>query len=121
MGAGSGAPPASLRAVVRAALGTLPEPARALAEAVAAAGRGLAAPEIAALPATVEAERQLLDTGLARRASGGLAYRHALLADVDAEVLYRRLVGTQRAPCLLAVNKVDRRADKSVLLPFALQ
>ena len=47
--AGSSAPPPSLRAVVRAALGTLPEPARALAEAIAAAGRGLAAPEVAAL------------------------------------------------------------------------
>jgi hypothetical protein len=36
--AGSSAPPSSLRAVVRAALGALPEPARALAEAIAAAG-----------------------------------------------------------------------------------
>ena len=79
--AGSSAPPPSLRAVVRAALGTLPEAARALAEAIAAAGRGLAAPEVAALPATDEAERQVLDTGLARRASGRLAYRHALLAE----------------------------------------
>jgi tetratricopeptide (TPR) repeat protein len=79
--AGSSAPPPSLRAVVRAAFGTLPEPARALAEAIAAAGRGLAAPEVAALPATDEAERRVLDTGLIRRASGGLAYRHALLAE----------------------------------------
>jgi tetratricopeptide (TPR) repeat protein len=79
--AGSSAPPPSLRAVVRAALGTLAEPARALAEAIAAAGRGLAAPEIAALAAADEADRQVLDTGLIRRAGGGLAYRHALLAE----------------------------------------
>ena len=44
------APPSSLRALVRAALGGLPEDARALAEAVAAAGRGLSAAEVAALP-----------------------------------------------------------------------
>ena len=79
--AGSSAPPPSLRAVVRAALGTLPEPARALAEAIAAAGRGLAAREVAALPATDEVERRVLDTGLTRRVGGGLAYRHALLAE----------------------------------------
>ena len=79
--AGSSAPPSSLRAVVRAALGALPEPARALAEAIAAAGRGFAGPEVAALPATDEAERRVLDTGLTRRARGGLAYRHALLAE----------------------------------------
>ena len=48
---------------------------------IAAAGRGLAAAEVAALPATDEAERRVLDTGLARRAGGGLAYRHALLAE----------------------------------------
>lgn len=79
--AGSSAPPRSLRAVVRAALRGLPEPARALAEVIAAAGRALTAAEIAALPATPEAERQILDTGLAGRARGGLLYRHALLAE----------------------------------------
>ena len=31
----------------------------------------------------------------------------------------RRLLSTQSAPCVLAVNKVDRLADKSLLLPFA--
>jgi GTP-binding protein Era len=30
-----------------------------------------------------------------------------------------RLVSTQAAPCLLAVNKVDKISDKKVLLPFA--
>jgi tetratricopeptide (TPR) repeat protein len=81
LAAGSAAPPSSLRAVVRTALGTLPGAARELAEAVAAAGRTLSAAEIAALPATAEAERHVLDTGMARRARGGLAYRHALLAE----------------------------------------
>lgn len=37
----------------------------------------------------------------------------------DEDEAVRRLVGAQPAPCLLAVNKVDRLADKSVLLPFA--
>lgn len=31
----------------------------------------------------------------------------------------RRLVAAQRAPCILAVNKVDRLPDKSVLLAFS--
>ena len=48
--AGRRAPPANLRALVRAALGGLPEHARGLAEAIAAAGRGLSAAEVAALP-----------------------------------------------------------------------
>ena len=81
LAAGSSAPPRSLRAAVRAALGALPDPARLLAEAVAAAGRGSLRPRVAALPATDEAERLVLDTGLIRRVGGGLAYRHALLAE----------------------------------------
>ena len=79
--AGSSAPPPSLRAVVRAAFGGLPEPALALAEAIAAAGRGLTAAEVAALPTAVDVERSVLDTGLACRARGALAFRHALLAE----------------------------------------
>ena len=61
---GAGATPSSLRALVRAALGALPDPARALAEALAAAGRALAPAEIAAL-APLEAQCHVLDTGLA--------------------------------------------------------
>jgi DNA-binding SARP family transcriptional activator/tetratricopeptide (TPR) repeat protein len=79
--AGNGAAPPSLRAVVRAAMGVLPEPARALAEAIAAAGRGLSAAEVAVLPAGADAERRVLDTGLACRAGGALGFRHALLAE----------------------------------------
>jgi DNA-binding SARP family transcriptional activator/tetratricopeptide (TPR) repeat protein len=74
-------PPPSLRALVRAALGGIPGRARHLAEALAAAGRPLSAAEVTALPASVEAERQVLDTGLVRREQGGLGYRHALLAE----------------------------------------
>ena len=54
LAAGSTAPPSSLRAVVRSALAALSEPARNLAEAVAAAGRTLSASEIAALPVTAD-------------------------------------------------------------------
>jgi tetratricopeptide (TPR) repeat protein len=79
--AGSTAPPAGLRAAVRAGLGALPGPARELAEAVAAAGRALTAAEVAALGAGEDAQRRVLDTGLTRRAGGGLAFRHALLAE----------------------------------------
>jgi GTP-binding protein Era len=32
-----------------------------------------------------------------------------------------QLVAAQQAPCLLAINKVDKLADKTVLLPFAAQ
>jgi DNA-binding SARP family transcriptional activator/tetratricopeptide (TPR) repeat protein len=79
--AGSSAPPSSLRSAVRAAMGALPEPARALAEGIAVAGRGLTAPEVAALPAGEAAVRELLDTGLAQRVGGGLRFRHAVLAE----------------------------------------
>ena len=81
LAAGSSASPQSLRAAVRAALGALPDPARLLAETVAAAGRAITAPEVAALAGSNEAERCVLDSGLIRRAGGGLAYRHALLAE----------------------------------------
>ena len=45
------------------------------------AGRALTTAEIGALPATADAEREVLDTGLVGRVHGGLAYRHALLAE----------------------------------------
>ncbi len=80
---GSTAPPSSLRARVRAATRAMGPVARELLECVAAAGRPLRAPEIAALglDGTDDAEREVLDTGLARRAAGGLGFRHALLAE----------------------------------------
>ena len=75
-------PPSSLRAMVRAALGGLPEYARALAEAIAASGRGLSAAEVAALLGSDgDAERRVLDSGLLHRSGGRLRYRHALLAE----------------------------------------
>ena len=67
--------------MVRAALGGVPDRARDLAEAIAAAGRALTTAEMGALPATADAEREVLDTGLVGRVHGGLAYRHALLAE----------------------------------------
>ncbi|MDN5918201.1 MAG: AAA family ATPase [Pseudonocardia sp.] len=83
LAAGSHAPPPTLRAAVRGALGELPPAARELAEALAVAGRGLASTEIAALglPRCEQAERSVLDTGLVRRHRGGLRFRHALLAE----------------------------------------
>ncbi|MGH3692996.1 MAG: ATP-binding protein [Pseudonocardiaceae bacterium] len=99
LAAGSNAPPSSLRAAVRAALGTLPPGARELAEAIAAAGRGLTAGEIAALELAdrTEAEHQVLDSGLVRRECGSLRFRHALLAEaaraelLDPERCHERL------------------------------
>ncbi|HEV7788630.1 MAG TPA: AAA family ATPase [Pseudonocardia sp.] len=96
---GSTTPPSSLRAAVRAALGTLPRGSRELAEAIAAAGRGLTAGEIAALELAdrAQAEHQVLDSGLVRRERGHLRFRHALLAEaaradlLDAERCYERL------------------------------
>ena len=81
LAAGRTAPPSSLRALVRAALGALPDSARKLAEAVAVTGRPLSATEIGALAAEAEAERRVVDTGLVHREPGGLCYRHALLAE----------------------------------------
>jgi DNA-binding SARP family transcriptional activator len=83
LAAGRSAPPQNLRAAVRAATGELPRPARDLAEVLAAAGRELSAAELAALPLADRdaAEEAVLDTGLVRRAGGGLRFRHALLAE----------------------------------------
>jgi DNA-binding SARP family transcriptional activator/tetratricopeptide (TPR) repeat protein len=99
LAAGSSTPPPSLRATVRAALGALPPGGRELAEAIAAAGRGLTAGEIAALDLAdrTEAERQVLDCGLVRRERGSLRFRHALLAEaaraelLDPERCHERL------------------------------
>ncbi len=96
---GKAAPAPSLRAVVRAALGAAPPAARELAEAMAAAGRALSAAEIAALPAGRDAEREVLDTGLACRVHGGLSYRHALLAEAARSDL-RDPAGTHLAVAL---------------------
>jgi len=111
------APPANLRALVRAALGGLPEDARGLAEAVAAAGRGLSAAEVAALPGrrdavrhgTGDVERRVLDSGLLHRAGGGLRYRHALLAEA-ARADLRDAEGTHLAVAL-AVEAAAAPAD----------
>jgi hypothetical protein len=96
---GSTAPPSSLRAAVRAAMGALPPGSRELAEAIAAAGRGLTPGEIAALELAdrAEAEHQVLDSGLVHRERGSLRFRHALLAEaaradlLDPERCYERL------------------------------
>ena len=83
LAAGRSAPPQDLRAMVRAATGTLPRPARDLVEALAAAGRELSAAELAALalPDRDEAEHAILESGLVFRSGGGLRFRHALLAE----------------------------------------
>ena len=99
LAAGCTAPPSSLRAAVRAALGALPPGGRELAEAIAAAGRGLTAGEITSLDLAdrSEAEHQVLDSGLVRRERGGLRFRHALLAEaaradlLDPESCHERL------------------------------
>lgn len=99
LAAGHAAPPSSLRATVRAAIGSLPPRARELVGCLAAAGRQLSASEIAALGlvGSAAAEHQVLDTGLVRRAGGGLRFRHALLAEAaradlpDPEASYRRV------------------------------
>ncbi|TCK22895.1 ATP-binding protein [Pseudonocardia endophytica] len=81
LAAGLSDPPPTLRAAVRAVLGTLDHPGRELLECVAAAGRALTAPEIAALGVPDGTEQLVLDTGLLNRASGSLRFRHALLAE----------------------------------------
>ncbi|MGQ0718404.1 MAG: ATP-binding protein [Pseudonocardiales bacterium] len=99
LAAGSTAAPSSLRAAVRAAMGALSPGGRELAEAIAAAGRGLTAGEIAALELAdrAEAEHQVLDSGLVRRERGCLRFRHALLAEaaradlLDPERCHERL------------------------------
>jgi DNA-binding SARP family transcriptional activator/tetratricopeptide (TPR) repeat protein len=84
---GEHGPPPSLRALVRAAVAGLGEPARRAAELTAAAGRELDRAELAAL-APPEAVVAALDCGLFRSADGRFGFRHALLreavyADLD--------------------------------------
>lgn len=83
LAAGSVEPPPNLRVAVRAAIGSLPPVARDLVETLAAAGRELSGPEIdaLALPDRTFAEAHALEAGLVRRHRGGLAFRHALLAE----------------------------------------
>ncbi len=80
---GSAAPPPNLRTAVRAALGALPPPGRALAGLLAAAGRPLTRAEldglgVADLP---EAQAKGTDSGLLVRQAGRLGFRHALLRE----------------------------------------
>jgi DNA-binding SARP family transcriptional activator/tetratricopeptide (TPR) repeat protein len=80
---GSTAPPPNLRTAVRAALGALPPPGRALASLLAAAGRPLTRTELdglafADLPG---AEAAGTDSGLLVRHATRLGFRHALLRE----------------------------------------
>src|SRR4051794_15182141 len=77
---GQTGPPASLRAVVRAAIGALPEPARRVAELAAAAGRGLEHPELTRLAEAGDVLRAI-DSGLLASDDGRFGYRHALLRE----------------------------------------
>lgn len=82
-GLGTGLASATLRAGVRTTLRAVDDPVRDLLEILAVAGRSLAPPEVAALelPGATRTEHRALDTGLVVRASSGLRYRHALLAE----------------------------------------
>lgn len=108
LAAGLSDPPPTLRAAVRAVLGTLDPPARELLEGVAAAGRALTAPEVAALdvPDETAVEAQALDTGLLERSSGLLRFRHALLA--EATRAERRDAGRSH---LRAGSAIERAAE----------
>ncbi len=114
LAAGSTTPPSNLRAAVRAALGVLPPGGRELAEAVAAAGRGLVVAEIAALSLAdqAEAEHQVMNSGLVRRECGSLRFRHALLAEaaradlLDAERCHERLALAVEAAAGTDVDQV---------------
>ena len=83
LAAGSAAPPPNLRTAVRAALGVLPPPARALAALLAVAGRPLTRTEldglgVAGLPEAAEAGTE---SGLLVRRGSRLGFRHALLRE----------------------------------------
>ena len=79
--AGSGARPAGLRALVRAATAGLEPDARAVTELAAVAGRQLTRDEQLALPLDrpAEAAAAALDSGLLLARDGRLGFRHALL------------------------------------------
>ena len=79
-GAGRDGPPESLQAVVRAAVGRLPDGARRAAELAAVAGRDLTLTEVGAL-ASQEDVLRALDCGLLTAEHGDFGYRHALLRD----------------------------------------
>ena len=111
LAAGRGAPPQDLRAAVRAAAGTLARPARDLVEVLAAAGRGLSAAELAALPLADrdDAEQAVLDTGLVSRSGGGLQFRHALLAEAVRADLGNQ--GRRYEQLALAIETAARSPD----------
>jgi DNA-binding SARP family transcriptional activator/tetratricopeptide (TPR) repeat protein len=84
LAAGGTAPPPNLRTAVRAALGVLPPPGRALASLLSVAGRPLTRSELdglglaGGLPA---AEEEGLESGLLVRSGGRLGFRHGLLRE----------------------------------------
>ena len=73
-------PPPSLRAVVRAAAGALPDDARRVVELAAVAGRELDRRELAAI-AGAESVIRAMDSGLFVSADGHFGFRHALLRE----------------------------------------
>ena len=93
-------PPPSLRAVVRAASGALPEEARHVAELTAVAGRELTRRELAAV-APAQTVVRAMDSGLFLSADGRFGFRHALLReavvaelpDARARELHEELAG----------------------------
>ena len=104
-GAGRDGPPESLQAVVRAAVGRLPDGARRAAELAAVAGRDLTLTEVGAL-ASQEDVLRALDCGLLTAEHGDFGYRHALLRDAAlADMpeprrrgLHEELAGALRGP-----------------------
>ena len=104
-GAGRDGPPESLQAVVRAAVGRLPDGARRAAELAAVAGRDLTFTEAGAL-ASQEDVLRALDCGLLTAEHGDFGYRHALLRDAAlADMpeprrrgLHEELAGALRGP-----------------------
>ena len=83
---GLSGPPPSLRAVVRAAAGALPDDARRVAEITALAGRELGRRELAAIANAASVVRAM-DTGLFVSADGRFGFRHALLREAVAAEL----------------------------------
>jgi DNA-binding SARP family transcriptional activator/tetratricopeptide (TPR) repeat protein len=77
---GLSGPPPSLRAVVRAAAGALPDDARRVAELAALAGRDLGQRELAAV-AGAQSVVRAMDSGLFVSADGRFGFRHALLRE----------------------------------------
>ncbi len=98
-------PPPSLRAVVRAAAGSLPDDARRVAELTAVAGRELGRRELAAI-AGAETVVRAMDSGLFVSADGRFGFRHALLReaviaelpDARSRELHEELAGVIEGP-----------------------